>query len=200
MGIGVRKRTEIKPIATQIAEAAIVNQAIQKPKELAEFLSLLIDSDPQIIVEIGVHVGGTLYAWEQIAPRVVGIDWAPDGPHLVKLGDSMVILGDSHDVNTVAVLRECLGRRRIDCLFIDGDHTYDGVRQDYEMYSPLVRRGGLIAFHDIAPILPGQTNVEDIQIKRFWDEVKDESAVEIIDTEDHLRSHIGGFGIGVLCK
>jgi hypothetical protein len=33
-------------------------------------------------------------------------------------------------------------------LFIDGDHRYEGVRRDFEMYSPLVGAGGLIAFHD----------------------------------------------------
>lgn len=198
MGIGVQQR----PVAAQIAETAVANGAIQKPTELAEFLNLLIDLDPQVIVEIGVHVGGTLYAWEQIAPTVIGIDWAPDGPHLVKLGSSPVILGDSHKPRTVAALTEYLRARRcaIDCLFIDGDHTYDGVRQDYEMYSPLVRRGGLIAFHDIAPILPGQANVDGIAVKQFWDEIKNKRAVEIIDTEDHLRSHIAGFGIGVLRK
>lgn len=180
----------------QIAEVAIANCAIQKPNELAELLRLLIDHDPLVIVEIGVHAGGTLYAWKQIAPIVIGID---ENPPAQDWG-SAVIVGDSHDVNTLAALAEQLGGRAIDCLFIDGDHSYDGVRQDYEMYSALVSRGGLIVFHDIAPILPGQANVEDIQIKRFWDEIKDDSAIEIIDSEDHLRSHIAGFGIGVLRK
>jgi len=41
--------------------------------------------------------------------------------------------------------------KRGDFLFIDGDHTYEGVEGDFEMYSPLVRRGGIIAFHDIVP-------------------------------------------------
>jgi len=39
-------------------------------------------------------------------------------------------------------------------LFIDGDHTYEGVRKNFEMYSPLVRRGGIVAFHDIVPRPP----------------------------------------------
>jgi hypothetical protein len=30
----------------------------------------------------------------------------------------------------------------VDFLFIDGDHTYEGVKKDFEMYSPLVRREG----------------------------------------------------------
>jgi predicted O-methyltransferase YrrM len=36
-----------------------------------------------------------------------------------------------------------------DFLFIDGDHTYQGVKQDFQMYSPLVKKGGIVAFHDI---------------------------------------------------
>lgn len=37
----------------------------------------------------------------------------------------------------------------MDFLFIDGDHAYEGVKADFEMYSPLVRKGGLVALHDI---------------------------------------------------
>jgi predicted O-methyltransferase YrrM len=36
----------------------------------------------------------------------------------------------------------------IDLLFIDGDHTLAGVREDYELFSPWMRSEGLIAFHD----------------------------------------------------
>ena len=38
----------------------------------------------------------------------------------------------------------------LDVLFIDGDHTYEGVKDDFLSYSPLIRRGGIVAFHDIA--------------------------------------------------
>jgi predicted O-methyltransferase YrrM len=37
----------------------------------------------------------------------------------------------------------------VDLIFIDGDHSYEGVKQDFEIYAPLVRSDGLIAFHDI---------------------------------------------------
>jgi hypothetical protein len=33
---------------------------------------------------------------------------------------------------------------KIDLLFIDADHSYDGVARDYEMYAPLFGPGGLI--------------------------------------------------------
>jgi predicted O-methyltransferase YrrM len=36
----------------------------------------------------------------------------------------------------------------IDFLFLDGDHTEKGVFKDWEFYSPLVKKGGLVALHD----------------------------------------------------
>jgi predicted O-methyltransferase YrrM len=36
----------------------------------------------------------------------------------------------------------------IDFLFIDGEHSYDGLRGDWEAWSGLVTRGGIVALHD----------------------------------------------------
>lgn len=40
------------------------------------------------------------------------------------------------------------GTPPIDFIFIDGDHSYDGLRQDWEVWSELVATGGVIALHD----------------------------------------------------
>lgn len=37
----------------------------------------------------------------------------------------------------------------IDFLFIDGNHDYDSVYRDYKEWSPLIKKGGYIAFHDV---------------------------------------------------
>lgn len=37
----------------------------------------------------------------------------------------------------------------IDMLFIDGDHSYDGCRADWQAYKPLLKSSGWVAFHDI---------------------------------------------------
>ena len=57
----------------------------------------------------------------------------------------------------------------MDFLFIDGDHTYAGVKNDFEGYSKLVKKGGLIAFHDIAP---PQTEKYRCQVDKFWNKIK----------------------------
>jgi len=36
----------------------------------------------------------------------------------------------------------------IDMLFIDGDHSYEGVRRDWQLYMPHVREFGIVVFHD----------------------------------------------------
>lgn len=36
----------------------------------------------------------------------------------------------------------------LDFLFIDGDHNYDGVKKDWELYSPMLIQGSVVAFHD----------------------------------------------------
>ncbi len=38
--------------------------------------------------------------------------------------------------------------RPIDMLFIDGDHSFDGVKRDWELFSPFVTRFGVVIFHD----------------------------------------------------
>ena len=61
---------------------------------------------------------------------------------------------NSHNLDTLNKVKRILADRPIDLLFIDGDHTYVGVKMDFEMYRPLVRKGGIIAFHDIVPHPP----------------------------------------------
>jgi len=39
--------------------------------------------------------------------------------------------------------------RKIDLLFIDGNHDYDAVLKDFNDWSSLVKHGGFIVFHDV---------------------------------------------------
>jgi predicted O-methyltransferase YrrM len=38
----------------------------------------------------------------------------------------------------------------IDFIFIDGDHKYEGVKKDWDLFSPLLKKGSFVAFHDTA--------------------------------------------------
>lgn len=41
---------------------------------------------------------------------------------------------------------------KIDFLFIDGDHSYEGVKKDFLLYSKLLSEHGIIMIHDTDPI------------------------------------------------
>ena len=86
-------------------------------------------------------------------------------------------------------VQSVLGNQKIDLLHIDGDHTYEGVKQDYLLYSAMVREGGLIAFHDIA--VHADTSC---RVSVFWDEIKQKFKHEEI-IEDRRQ---GWAGIGLL--
>lgn len=175
-----------------IARAAIEEHgAIQKPQELAGFLALVMDIEPlRTIVEVGAFAGGTLWAWHQLGARVIGVDMPPpgypDGPQVNDLGMT-VICGDSHDPATREQLLAELAGDPVDMLFIDGDHTYEGVKADYELYSPLVRPGGIIGFHDICR----HAGMPFIEVQRFWFTLDGEK-------EELVASPATWGGIGVL--
>lgn len=57
-----------------------------------------------------------------------------------------LIRGHSHGEKTLQEIHRMLGGRSVDFMFIDGDHTYHGAKKDFEIYSPFVRNGGIIAF------------------------------------------------------
>jgi predicted O-methyltransferase YrrM len=178
-----------------LARAAVAEHgAMQKDQELASFAALVMDLEPKVIVEIGSDAGGTLWLWQQLAPRVIGITLEKAWVGVFSTGrdldahDCDMIIGDSHDVNVRHELEVTLGGEWIDVLFIDGDHSYQGAKTDFEMYSPLVRPGGIVAFHDIMPCV----NLPEIQVSRFWNTL-DGDKEEIV-----VRPDISGYGIGVL--
>lgn len=52
-----------------------------------------------------------------------------------------------------------------DLIFIDADHTYDGVKSDFNNYLSMLSEGGVIGFHDVeCPDWPG--------INEFWNELE----------------------------
>jgi cephalosporin hydroxylase len=179
----------------KIAHAAVhEHHALQKPGELAGFLAVLMDDPPDVVVEVGSDAGGTLWAWQQLgARRVIGVSLPgagfSSGAHLETTAE--VVHGDSHDEATLGKLEALLAGDDVDLLFIDGDHTYDGVRRDYQMYSQLVRPDGIVAFHDICNH-PGMPHVA---VDLLWRQLRfpDPKAKQEIVTDPPTWGGIGWF-------
>lgn len=140
-----------------VAARAVALGASQDEAELTAAIVAVQRVRPAVIVEIGCDRGGTLYAWRQVCPWVLGITTEDNGyasggsGRLLVSHGAMVRTGDSHRPETRAWLVRTLLGQPVDVLVIDGDHSAAGVRADLADYGPLVRAGGLIMLHDIAP-------------------------------------------------
>ena len=190
--------------------------AVQRINELAELLQLIkrIRTRLDIVIEIGTAFGGNLYFLSRLAKLnadIISIDLPPQIDRLprhmrklclsqelkknVRSSQNLHLLRcDSHAKATFDEVSDILEGRLVDLLFIDGDHTYFGAKQDYEMYSPLVQKGGLIIFHDIRRYVEKPEAKVDI----VWNELKinHPKYYEIFDDAD-MDS---GYGIGVIIK
>jgi len=150
----------MKVSARELAGMAITGfGAMQKLDELAATIELIDTVKPAVIVEIGAGNGGTSWAWSKIASKALYTIDLPNGPwggsdvslmfDYIKKNTKIPVTyipGNSREM--VDTLKGHLASTMIDFLYIDGDHSYEGVKADYELYRPLVAPGGIIGFHD----------------------------------------------------
>ncbi len=172
----------------------------QKRSEITALLRYLRQSPPRTVVEIGTASGGTLLLLATIAAddaTLVTVD-LPRHFSRARLHRAVArsrqtirtVRADSHAPETKALVQQLIGGTPVDFLLIDGDHRYEGVKADYETYAPLVRSGGVIAFHDI---VPGPEEYVG-GVPAFWQEVKQGKKTREF-VEDWSQ---GGLGIGVI--
>jgi predicted O-methyltransferase YrrM len=81
--------------------------------------------------------------------------------------------------------RDLQDGRTFDFVFIDGDHSYEGLQADWRGWSPLVTAGGVVALHDSRSSPARQ--IEDAGSVRFTREViLRDLLFEVMDTVDTL--------------
>jgi len=171
---------------------AVIDYCVDRPvlmgqvrSEILQFGNLLKTLAPRRSLEIGTNYGGTLFLLCAVSPpraKVISVD-LPFGPfgggyparkipifrRFPMSGQELhLIRADSHLAETKGKVLRLLQDERLDFVFIDADHTYAGVSRDFEMYGPLVRSGGMVAFHDIVTHKQGTSS----EVERFWKEVK----------------------------
>jgi len=140
---------------------------------------------PRLTVELGVHKGDSYLtmcrgiADHHVAGRIVGVDtWQGDSHAGAYNGD--VILNElrqRHDGEFSAfsvLLRktfdEALGDVEdgsVDLLHIDGLHTYEAVRHDFETWRPKLSANGVVFFHDTT------VRRDDFGVWKLWSEIRE---------------------------
>ena len=182
---------------------------LQKKSEILRLLEIIRSIRPAALCEIGAAGCGTTFLLTEAAASdalLITLDLAFTTARQSALevfarpAQQLVCLRkDSQQPETALQVKGCLAGRELDVLYLDGDHSYAGIRSDFELYSPLVKPGGFIVFHDIVPDSRTRSGVQtssDVgEVPRFWQELKAryDDAEEIV--EDYEQD---GFGIGVL--
>ena len=158
-------------VETLVREAIEVHHSAQKPGELTALGNLIRDRGYKTAIEIGTSYGGTAWFLWALGLTVTSIDDASEeflrnaptthGFPPLRIPEIHYVVGDSSQV---------IGLDPVDVIFIDGNHTYAGVKADWEHWHENVNPGGLVAFHDVFVNLP-QNGVE---VKRLFDEIATE--------------------------
>lgn len=208
--VPVKLRRFHRTEAETVVEFAMSHRAIrplQLKQELLRFAAVVEQHRPGLVLEIGTFNGGTMFVMSRLArpdATIISVD-LPGGKYgggyseshmrIIKRLPSSdqtlhLLRADSHSVETREQVSHILGTGKLDLLFIDGDHTYNGVKADFEMYAPLVRSGGIVAFHDIAHHPPELCSDVDV----FWQELKSTYQYEEIIHDPNQ----GWAGIGIL--
>jgi predicted O-methyltransferase YrrM len=157
---------------------------------------------PKIIVELGTQGGMSYFAFCQaveehgVTARAFAVDtWAGD-EHTGAYDDEVYRKVAEHNAAHYASFSELLRMRfeeavsrfdddSIELLHIDGFHTYDAVKGDFETWYRKVAPGGIVLFHDVF------ARMMDFGAWKYWSEL---TSAHQTFTFRH------GFGLGVLRK
>jgi autotransporter strand-loop-strand O-heptosyltransferase len=176
---------------------------VQNYSEIQQAADFFKSLNVQDFIEIGTDQGGTFLIWSKLSSD--GLRISIDLPHgafgqmgydvtrrdaiLKSMGSQVHMLhGSSHSESMKERVKKILGEKKVDFLFIDGDHSYEGVKMDYEMYREFVKPGGWIGFHDILDTAFHRS--ANCRVDLLWNELTGEKKEFIQEP----RSYFGGIG------
>ena len=198
----LQKGVSEKSIDTIVDESYHLLGMIQNRPEITGAAEFFKSMNVKNFMEIGTDQGGTFAIWSKLSEDGIRISLdLPHGTygvdtydvnqrdaHLKSLGSNVrMIHGDSHSEEMQSLISSLLKEGELDFLFIDGDHTYEGVKKDYEDYKKYVKSGGWIGFHDIKDTEFHRN--ANCRVDILWNELVGEKIEFLDDT-----SNFGGIG------
>ncbi len=158
---------------------------------------------PKVFVELGTHTGESYFAFCQalaeggVQSQAFAVDTWRGDQHTGAYDDSVYADVHAHNEGHYGSFSQLLRMRfdeaaaefldeSIDVLHIDGAHTYEAVRQDFDTWWPKVRPGGVLLLHDAAE------RQADFGVWRLLDDLRTSK----LPVGEFTHSH----GLGVVMK
>lgn len=155
---------------------------------------------PRVFVELGTHAGDSYLAITQAVDRIgfscacFAVDTWEGDPHAGLYGEdvfqSLALYHDRKYGGFSTLMRMTFEEAAshfpdssVDLLHIDGFHTYEAVRGDFETWLPKMSSSGVVLFHDV------NVRQQDFGVWRYWEEVRETGP---------SFAFVHGHGLGVL--
>jgi len=138
----------------------------QYPNQFSKYLCLLRQQNIHSYIEIGCRWGGTFVLTNEylkmfnVMNKSVAVDIidSPVVEYCASNNETQFIKMNSQSTEFI----NYMNNNFFDLIFIDGDHTYNGVKNDYQISK---NSGKIFVFHDIInDVCPG--------VVQFWNELK----------------------------
>jgi hypothetical protein len=175
----------------------------QIPQEYVNLLDVFKNNNINSYLELGVANGGSFFLNSIFLQKTCNVLHCVDNlaykdTHIKqtksKITDKVERLKklfpekEIHFFNTTTDLFFTENKLYYDCIFIDADHSYDGVSKDFKNALKCINKHGIIIFHDIGN--------KDTGVAQLWSEIKQKYS----DTKEFLYSETSWYncGIGVI--
>lgn len=199
-----------KLLVEHIMSPTMVNNCFtqQVYDEILHLAYFLKGFQPHNMLEVGCK-GGTFSLFSQLSTgKKVGVDI--DVQYEVNVNFSAIndpenthfICGNSQTQETLDKVKSICPS--FDFIFIDGDHTYEGVSRDFHLYKQVLSKKGVMVFHDIDPNhrLRGGGDAAGGEAYKFWQDLNEGVKSEFICQTsnsyhcvfDGSSTHLGGLG------
>lgn len=152
-----------------ITTASFIPNSLQPPNAWVGHLPfaawVIQEVSPKIFVELGTHSGNSYFSFCQsvveagISSKCYSVDTWQGDEHAGQYGDEIFAKVNAHHQERYAGFSRLLrmtfddavtyfSDESIDLLHIDGLHTYEAVRHDFETWLPKLAPGAVVIFHD----------------------------------------------------
>jgi predicted O-methyltransferase YrrM len=129
----------------------------------------------KVVVEVGCFQGKTTMFLAMVTEALIvavdnfsDVDYEDHGNYHEKFIENMREMMESGRVQLIdcdsALAADVLAEVSADVIFLDGDHSFNGVSSDIQKYLPLVKKGGILCGHDYLPAdLDVQGGIESVR-------------------------------------
>ncbi len=155
---------------------------------------------PGVFVELGTHTGNSYFSFCQAAKQLgletkfYAVDTWEGDIHAGHYSEEVFLQVSRHNSEFYShfsyLLRTTFDKARtgfqpgsIDLLHIDGLHTYEAVKHDFETWLPTLKEGAVVLFHDT------MVRERDFGVWKFWKEICEKYPCNI------EFSHSNGLGV-----